>query len=820
MTAKAAGGGVASDLAVCTIVLRAQLPRARVLAASLKRHHAGCDLSVLVLDGTAPADGNFQPLTLEAAGLSAEEARQLPMLASADELTALAKPHLLATLLASSKGPIVFLDPSTELFAPLTPLEALVAEHAVVTTPAVKWIPPQSDRWSPPAVELDPALIAVSKDAHGFLESWIDSARLTAGLRARNSNPARPALPEPFILDDAAWDLGFWNLEGPRLTQEADRYAVNGQPLRLFRFEGYEPEKPHLLSALQGTHPRILLSDNHALLQLCEQYRHKLLECGHDPDAAPSGLEVLPSGLKIDAHMRGIYREALRRFQTGSGPEPPSPFGSGGERAFLGWINESVALSHSSVVTRYMLAVHAARADVRDAFPDPWDDDASAFWHWYTTFGRAELQIPDALLPSDYVPVATASSDIAHVNVAGYFRAELGVGEAARLLLAAFQEAAIPFNTVSYDRTANRQEHPFSDAQVGTVSDINVVCVNAAELPAFAEQMGPDFFNGRYTIGVWFWEVDEFPQALHAAFNYVDEIWVASEFVRRALLKVSPKPVVKIELPIAIPERLPQPAVTKLPNGFVFLFSFDFLSVLERKNPAGLIEAFKRAFRPEEGAVLVLKTINGDQRVREMEKVRFAAHGRPDIHLSDGYLSATEKQGLVELCDCYISLHRSEGFGLTMAEAMAIGKPVIATAYSGNLEFMTAQNSYLCGFVEREVGAECEPYPPSAHWADPDLDHAASLMRQVFEDRVEAAARGRGAAEDIARHHSPATAGAFVQQRIARIRERRARGDNPGAIRLIEERLDALEAAYRKLSDRLRAAPVQPADAMPSRHER
>jgi len=282
----------------------------------------------------------------------------------------------------------------------------------------------------------------------------------------------------------------------------------------------------------------------------------------------------------------------------------------------------------------------------------------------------------------------------------------------------------------------------------------------------------------------------------------VDEIWVASEFVRRALARVSPKPVYKFHLPIARPQidaELRRDALGTR-DGFAFLFSFDFLSVLERKNPLGLIAAYKLAFNADEGVTLVLKTINGDQRIREMEKLKFAARDRPDIQVVDGYLSPLEKNSLTALCDCYVSLHRSEGFGLTMAEAMALGKPVIATNFSGNLEFMTHENSYLCDYSETEVGADCEPYPSTAHWAEPDLDHAASLMRQVYTDRAETAERGHRAADDIASRHSAVVAAENVTERIKLIRQRRTRAYDSRSFDVLEDRIVALEKVCRELA--------------------
>jgi glycosyltransferase involved in cell wall biosynthesis len=236
-----------------------------------------------------------------------------------------------------------------------------------------------------------------------------------------------------------------------------------------------------------------------------------------------------------------------------------------------------------------------------------------------------------------------------------------------------------------------------------------------------------------------------------------------------------------------------------LPDRFIFLFSFDFLSVLERKNPLGLIKAFTRAFSEREGPVLLIKTINGDKRSLEIEKLRYAGLGRSDIIVRDGYLSQIENNTLTAFADCYVSLHRSEGFGLTIAEAMALGKPAIATAYSGNLEFMTAENSYLCPAGRCEVGPEREPYPANSHWSEPDLEAAARLLRQVYDHQAEARARGSRAAEDMKRFYSPVEAGAIISERLATIRRRRAR---PRSIAYLEDRIEELEAENARLRDK------------------
>jgi 2-polyprenyl-3-methyl-5-hydroxy-6-metoxy-1,4-benzoquinol methylase len=212
-----------------------------------------------------------------------------------------------------------------------------------------------------------------------------------------------------------------------------------------------------------------------------------------------------------------------------------------------------------------------------------------------------------------------------------------------------------------------------------------------------------------------------------------------------------------------------------LPDRFMFLFIFDFLSIAERKNPWGLVEAFARAFSPADEPILVIKCINGDKRLKDLERLRSRVADMSNVLLLEDYFSKEQKNGLLAVCDCYASLHRSEGTGITLAEAMALGKPVIGTAYSGTLEFMTNRNSYLVDYVKTTVPAGCEPYPRDYVWADPLLDQAAEQMRRVFEDRKEAARRGAQAREDIRSKHSPAVCGAKLAARLADIRRDRPR---------------------------------------------
>ena len=374
----------------------------------------------------------------------------------------------------------------------------------------------------------------------------------------------------------------------------------------------------------------------------------------------------------------------------------------------------------------------------------------------------------------------------AGVNVIGFFRAEFGQGEAARRLVAALERTGLPYTTVTYDKIPHRQDHPFIERNGDEIYLGNIVCLNAEHLVQFALDSGRDLLRNRYSAGLWFWETNRFPRQFRHAFDYVDEVWVASDFVGDAVARETSKPVLTFPLPVLAP---PAPTLTRgdlgLPeDAFVFLFVFDFFSTLERKNPLGLIEAFTRAFPAPGEAVLYLKSINGSRAPSDLARVRDAAAGRPDIVLSDGYVDNDRLNALTALTDCYVSLHRSEGFGLTIAEAMACGKPAIATAYSGNLTFMDADSSYLVPFIPATLDEPVGPYPAGTVWADPDLDEAARLMRHVVEQPDEARERGLRGKAAVEERQSLERAAEFLGDRVPQLErllvERQAR-ETPGS---------------------------------------
>jgi glycosyltransferase involved in cell wall biosynthesis len=355
------------------------------------------------------------------------------------------------------------------------------------------------------------------------------------------------------------------------------------------------------------------------------------------------------------------------------------------------------------------------------------------------------------------------------VNLAGYLTTESGVGEAARLVACSLQAAGVPRALVNFEVSygLRRTDRTFEGFEDVNPYGINLVHVNADQVSVFADQHGPAFFAGRYNIGFWMWELADFPVEWADRFDWFDEIWTPSSFTSEAVARRSPVPVWTSPLPLL---QHPTAALDRahfgLPDDrFVFLFAFDFASVFERKNPLALVEAFHRAFRRDDRVLLVLKCSNADGDPTNAERLRGACDG-DSVVLLDKYLSRPEVASLMHAADAYVSLHRSEGYGLTMAEAMGIGKPVIATGYSGNLQFMNTRNSLLVPYRLVEVNGNGGPYPPGRLWAAPDTGRAAELMRSVFEDPAAAAEVGEHARADMVAQLNPEAVGVAIKRRL------------------------------------------------------
>jgi hypothetical protein len=357
------------------------------------------------------------------------------------------------------------------------------------------------------------------------------------------------------------------------------------------------------------------------------------------------------------------------------------------------------------------------------------------------------------------------------VNVAGYLSTESGMGEAARASIRSLEAAAVPLVLTNVGSRLRTQDVSYGGFTDDNPHPFNLVHLNGDNMAGFASARGRGYFRDRYTIGYWFWELSKWRDDWLDGFNHVDEVWVASEFTRACLAEVSPVPIVTMPLPFVLPD---PPALGRAHFGIrdgttAFLLTFDVSSQTERKNPLGAIRAFRRAALPRGAATLVLKYTNAEYDRDAVRRFHEEAEGL-DVVMLDGYMSRPELTALMTVSDCYLSLHRGEGFGMTMGEAMRLGKPVIATNYSGNVDFMTADNSYLVDYRLVPLTRDYGPYMRGYVWADPDVAQAARFIREVVLDPATAAAKGARARCDMLATRLPEKTGAVMRARLEAIR--------------------------------------------------
>jgi glycosyltransferase involved in cell wall biosynthesis len=362
------------------------------------------------------------------------------------------------------------------------------------------------------------------------------------------------------------------------------------------------------------------------------------------------------------------------------------------------------------------------------------------------------------------------------VGVFGYLTAESGIGEGARSSVLSLEAARVPVKAINVEvgAFANREASFIVAEDRSNPFAVNLVHLNADHVAMLPERIGMDNYAGRYTIGFWAWELAEFPEALVPAFEAVHEVWVPSSYVAKALSARTKKPV------RVMPHRVqlsPPAAVSRakfgVPDGaVVFLTALDFNSFLERKNILGVVEAFRTAFADGRTSVrLVIKAHGGASsfwtpRAQLLEAVA----DDPRITVIDRVMPRAEVTELQAAADVFVSLHRAEGFGLPIAECMALSKVVIATDYSGSTDFVTADCAMPVPYRLVEVGDKAYPLGGGQRWADPDLAEAARLMRLAAEDAGLRERLGTAAAEKVRRALSGEVVGARMAARLAEIR--------------------------------------------------
>jgi glycosyltransferase involved in cell wall biosynthesis len=281
-------------------------------------------------------------------------------------------------------------------------------------------------------------------------------------------------------------------------------------------------------------------------------------------------------------------------------------------------------------------------------------------------------------------------------------------------------------------------DYPSAELQPINLVHLNLDFLFSGDLnnPPLDDIVTPDHYN----ILIPYWELASVPVEWTGVIRRFDEVWCASSFMARSLATIAKGPVRVVRPAIEFPGgggrktrcdfELPE-------DRFIFFCAADTGSILARKNPKALVEAYIEEFAPSEGACCVVKIIYSDPNQPDIGDIVSIARLRTDVIFMERQLDEQSMFDLYGLIDCYVSPHRSEGLGLTLLEAMNAGKPVIATAYGGVADFVNQDVAYPIDYRLVKVGKDRLPYPEQFTWADPLQSSLRSAMRFVYRNRDE-----------------------------------------------------------------------------------
>jgi glycosyltransferase involved in cell wall biosynthesis len=744
---------------VGTICARNYLASALLLAESLQRTHPDWPLSVLLVDIEIADKARYeldypaiQWLAPEELSWTADALARMKLYYDVTEFSTALKPALLEKLLVTDEA-AMYLDPDIEVFGSLAELERLAIDRQIVLLPHITKPVPR-DGLDPKeetfllSGQFNLGFIAVSREATQFLEYWNERLEFNSKIDHANGYftdqrwvDAVPSLFEHVVVKRPGYNVAYWNLHEYELslsdggTSDTD-VRVNGEPLRFFHYSGHSFTEPAKLSRF-ALEPRVRAERNPVLLGILLR-RAERMRSLNLPEV-PYRWNRFPDHRPVcEAIRKGFWLECV---DAKKGSElPPSPFSPAGLEGFDAWADEMV----EGNLPRISLVLWRGNSTLQSLYPEPTFSDRAKFLE-AMAFDQDFLQVaPPKAVETIQAEVPRSTRLLPGFNLVGYLAGEFGMGVYGRLFHDLIARDGLPISSTTLPAENHSHRAQSRSFERGLRYSANLLVMNADALGHFEHDPLWGEMKSRPTVGAWAWELPTMSQDLVKASRNLAEIWCGSTFIRKSLEDSG------VTIPIHVhPLSYREPFRTHLtkvdfglsPDSFTFGFVFDTSSVPKRKNPAGLLCSYLEAFDQGDGVELVIKTMRGRgnniwNELHELSK------GRTDVHLIDAVWTEAKIRGFYQVIDAYASLHRSEGIGLTLFNAMASGTPVIATGWSGNLDFMNTENSILISYVLQPVGLGAEPYPADAVWAEPDYQEAVKAMREFARNPQEACSLG------------------------------------------------------------------------------
>jgi glycosyltransferase involved in cell wall biosynthesis len=632
-----------------------------------------------------------------------------------------------------------------------------------------------------------------------------------------------------YINRDEGWNVAYWNLNHRDVIKlDTGQFEVNGRPLMFFHYSGYSIEA-RTLSKHQNRFDKN--SKGPALVELCDIYNECLTNNGIGKyKHIPYKYNQFSDGVRVPETARKLIREnedlkKINFFDKEAVNQIHDYLNT----------SKTQSEKSPILVTNLTEALWNSRDDLKQAFPDLYGIDGVGYAEWLlcaaekeASFDFCYLQaIKDSLekyrtinnTNDEYIQLSSLMSGLIKyiwkkkekiplpirlalgknvatwafrsayqgkkipkvqslgVNLIGYMQAESGVGEAARASLRGLEQSEIAFSVIDY-RLGNisRMEEKISyEYDESATHSVNLIHVNADQSKIAKDHLGDAITSNCYNIGYWYWEMSEFPSAFDFAFEQVDEVWVSSEYNYAAISARTTKPVTLIPPNIALKSTslMSREELGFNDDDFIFFHMSDVLSMHQRKNPLGVVKAFNQAFAdfPEQKVKLIIKISNLDKQPQLEKEILSIIDSEPRIELISGYMDRDTLNNFLKNIDSYVSLHRAEGFGLPIAEAMSLGKVVIATMWSGNVDFMNEDNSLPVSYELVKLKEQIGPYEKDQLWAEPNLTDASDKMFCLANDVDLQTKLGEKAKETILLNYSPNITGIAISNRIKQISE-------------------------------------------------
>lgn len=324
------------------------------------------------------------------------------------------------------------------------------------------------------------------------------------------------------------------------------------------------------------------------------------------------------------------------------------------------------------------------------------------------------------------------------VNLIGDIRVDTGLGQSMRYVSDILDNAGVDNLIYNYyvPPGYNMTDHSCDSKIADSLKyNVNIFHINASEMAVGFMDLGRQFWDGHYNIGFWVWEMQEFPEEWLPAFSLVDEIWTPSDFVSDIFRKYTDKPVYTVPFPVsaATDDKYDREYFGLPDDRFLYMMMYDGGSGMPRKNPGAVLESYRKAFgKDRKDVALVVKLKENSD--KDIEYIRSIMSGY-EVYFIDRNLSRVEVNSLIKCADVYVSLHRSEGFGLTCAEAMVVGTPVIATDWSATTQFMDKSSACMVDCRLVSLDRDMLPFKKGYKWAEADTDCAAGFMKRLVDDR-------------------------------------------------------------------------------------